>query len=130
MRFDNMQPNVWYDPVEQPGRKKWRAWYSAFTSCSKDKSTVPFCNNQPQKCGTDNQRGGSRGSGFLYAESDDGFEWTKPNLGMAEFPKGSGNKNNNLLENDGMTTGIYLDVRPHPKRVTNASAVFYERRCC
>ena len=130
MRFDNMQPNVWYDPVEQPGRKKWRAWYSAFTSCSKDKSTVPFCNNQPQKCGTDNTRGGSRGSGFLYAESDDGFEWTKPNLGMAEFPKGSGNKNNNLLENDGMTTGIYLDVRPHPKLVADASAVFYERRCC
>ena len=27
--------------------------------------------------------GGSRGTGFLYAESDDGFEWTKPNLGLA-----------------------------------------------
>ena len=67
---------------------------------------------------------------FSEDESDDGFEWTKPNLGMAEFPKGSGNKNNNLLENDGMTTGIYLDVRPHPKLVADASAVFYERRCC
>ena len=68
--------------------------------------------------------GGSRGSGFLYAESDDGFEWTKPNLGMAEFPKGSGNKNNNLLENDCMTTGIYLDVRPQAKIVADACAVF------
>ena len=48
MRFDNMQPNVWYDPVPYPGRKKWRAWYSAFTGCSKPLHTVPFCNNQPQ----------------------------------------------------------------------------------
>lgn len=47
MRFDNMQPNVWYDPVEQPGRKKWRAWYSAFTSCGTPKNETPFCNNQP-----------------------------------------------------------------------------------
>lgn len=109
MRFDNMQPNVWHDPVEQPGRKQWRAWYSAFTSCSKPLHTVPFCNNQPQKCGTDNVRGGARGAGLLYAESDDGLTWTKPNLGMAEFPPKSGDKNNNLLENDGMTTGIYLD---------------------
>jgi hypothetical protein len=62
-----------------------------------------------QKCGTTNKKGGKRGSGFLYAESDDGITWEKPNLGMTEFPPKSGNKNNNLLENDGMTTGIYLD---------------------
>ena len=72
---------VWYDPLEQPGRKKWRAWYSAFTTCSKPKATVPFCNNAPQTCGTTNVKGGSRGSGFLYAESDDGINWVKPSLG-------------------------------------------------
>jgi hypothetical protein len=109
MRFDNMQPNVWYDPIPYPGRKKWRAWYSAFTSCSKPLHTVPFCNNQPQTCGTPNPAGGKRTAGLLYAESDDGFNWTKPDLNMAEFPAKSGNMKNNLLENDGMTTGIYLD---------------------
>ena len=112
MRFDNMQPNVWYDPAEQPGRKKWRAWYSAFTTCSKDKSTVPFCNNAPQQCGTTNQKGGSRGSGFLYAESDDGVTWEKPALGLQKF-KG---QDTNMIDfaatsrgYGGMTTGIYLD---------------------
>ena len=119
MRFDNMQPNVWYDPVEQPGRKKWRAWYSAFTTCSKPKDQVPFCNNAPQKCGTTNAQGGHRGSGFLYAESDDGINWVKPSLGLQEW---KGSTENNLIKLDlgkgdgalgkgdgGMTTGIYLD---------------------
>ena len=41
MRFDNMQPTIWYDPQLQ----KWRAWYSAFTNCSKPKSEIPMCNN-------------------------------------------------------------------------------------
>ena len=115
MRFDNMQPNVWYDPVAYPGRKKWRAWYSAFTSCTKTaKDKTPFCNNQPQTCGTTNPTGGGRTSGLLFAESDDGFNWTKPDLNMAEFPAKSGNMKNNLLENDGMTTGIYLDEDAPP----------------
>jgi len=106
MRFDNMQPNVWYDPH----MKKWRAWYSAFTSCAKPKTEVPFCNNASQQCGSVNDLskndGIDRGSGFLYAESDDGITWTKPNLNLTEW---KGNKQNNLIELDGMTTGIYLD---------------------
>merc|ERR1719389_601791 len=73
MRFDNMQPNVWYDPH----LKKWRVWYSAFTSCSKPKTEVPYCNNAPQQCGSPTKGGkASRGSGLLYAESDDGISWT------------------------------------------------------
>jgi len=112
MRFDNMQPNIWHDPVPQAGRKQWRAWYSAFTTCSKPKAEVPFCNNAPQKCGTTNQIGGARGSGFLYAESDDGISWTKPNLGIQTWKNST---DNNLIElalgkgDGGMTTGVYLD---------------------
>merc|ERR1712032_362181 len=105
MRFDNMQPNVWHDPEFS----KWRAWYSAFTSCSKPKSEVPFCDNAPQQCGSltaTEKNSASRGTGFLYAESEDGISWTKPNLGMTEW---KGSKANNLIELDGMTTGIYLD---------------------
>lgn len=47
-----------------------------------------------------------RGSGFLYAESRDGITWVKPNLGMTDW---KGSKDNNLIETNGMTTGIYLD---------------------
>jgi hypothetical protein len=105
MRFDNMQPNVWHDPKYKGG--KWRAWYSAFTSCSKPKTTIPYCNNAPQTCGSrSNGSKASRGSGLLYAESDDGITWTKPNLGMTEW---KGSKDNNLIELSGMTTQIYLD---------------------
>jgi hypothetical protein len=106
MRFDNMQPNIWFDP-EYNKTGKWRAWYSAFTSCSKPKETVPFCNNAPQKCGSVSGRSkANRGSGFLYAESDDGLNWYKPNLGMTDW---KGSKDNNLIELDGMTTQVYLD---------------------
>lgn len=108
MRFDNMQPNVWYDPQ----MSKWRAWYSAFTSCSKPKTDVPFCNNAPQKCGSASAHvKAGRGTGLLYAESTDGITWTKPNLGMTDW---KGSKANNLIEKDGMTTGIYLDEEAHP----------------
>ena len=30
MRLDNAQPNVWYDGATA----RWRAWYSAFSTCS------------------------------------------------------------------------------------------------
>ena len=106
MRFDNMQPNVWYDPA----LGKWRAWYSAFTDCGgKPKTEVPYCNNAPQTCGSTN--GGSkasRGSGLLFAESDDGIVWTKPDLNMTDW---KGSKANNLIELGGMTTQVYLDER-------------------
>lgn len=100
-----MQPNIWYDPE----MNKWRAWYSAFTSCSKNKQTVPFCNNASQTCGsvTDTSKNSAgRGTGLLYAESDDGIVWTKPNLNRTTW---KGSKANNLIELDGMTTGVYLD---------------------
>ena len=48
MRFDNMQPNVWYDPQ----LKKWRCWYSSFTSCAKPQKSIPFCDNEPATCGS------------------------------------------------------------------------------
>eukprot|EP00035_Acanthoeca_spectabilis_P032284 m.18167 g.18167 ORF g.18167 m.18167 type:complete len:543 (+) comp5277_c0_seq1:92-1720(+) len=103
MRFDNMQPNVWYDPE----LSKWRVWYSAFTSCSKPKETVPYCNNAPQTCGTPTEAShADRGTGFLYAESVDGLVWTKPNLNLTEW---NGSKDNNIIDIGGMTTGVYLD---------------------
>ena len=108
MRFDNMQPNIWYDPL----LKKWRAWYSAFTNCSKPKESVPYCNNAPQTCGSASASvKASRGTGFLYAESDDGISWVKPHLGLVDW---KGSKDNNLIELDGMTTQVYLDEQAPP----------------
>ena len=99
MRFDNMQPTVLYDPK----LAKWRAWYSSFTNCSKPKTKVPMCNNAPQQCGsvspTTSYSSAGRGEGFLYAESDDGLSWIKPNLGLTAW---KGSKQNNLIELDGM----------------------------
>jgi len=112
MRFDNMQPNVWYDPLYKGVdgvAGKWRAWYSAFTSCAQEKTSVPYCNNAPQTCGSQTdlaKNGAGRGAGFLYAESPDGIKWTKPSLNITDW---KGSKANNLLENSGMTTGVFLD---------------------
>jgi hypothetical protein len=43
--------------------------------------------------------------GSAYAESDDGFKWVKPNLGIHEF---QGSRNNNLID---LCESCYLD--PH-----------------
>eukprot|EP00966_Prymnesium_polylepis_P115942 2679989-Prymnesium_polylepis.1 len=106
MRFDNMQPNVWYDPK----MSRWRAWYSSFTNCSKAKDKIPMCNNVPQQCGSatpsTSYSEAGRGEALLYAESDDGITWRKPDLGLIDW---KGSKANNLIELDGMTTQVYLD---------------------
>jgi hypothetical protein len=46
-----------------------------------------------------------RGRGyFCYFESDDGFNWNRPNCGIIEY---EGNSNNNLLDTDGGT--VFID---------------------
>lgn len=59
-----------------------------------------------------------------YAESDDGIHWTKPNLGLVEYPKGSGDKNNNIViglyhepwmkdtKPDAVHPAVFLDTNP------------------
>ena len=101
MRIDNGQPSVWFFDG------KWRAWYSAFTSCSKPRESVPYCNNAPQTCGTASpHKKAERGTALLYAESDDCVVWRKPDLGLTSW---NGSTANNLVELGGMTTGVYLD---------------------
>jgi hypothetical protein len=80
--------------------------YSAFTDCGgKNPSTVPYCSNASQQCGTVSESvGASRGTAFLYAESGDGVSgWVKPNLGLAEW---KGSTANNIVNIGGMTTGV------------------------
>jgi hypothetical protein len=68
---------------------RYRLWYSA----APDWETVQAMNIAP---------GGSGGypDFTCYAESDDGFEWTRPNLRMYEF---GGSKENNIICEAGIT---------------------------
>jgi len=60
-----------------------------------------------------------------YAESDDGIHWTRPSLGLVEFPEGSGDTNNNIVigrakkdwmgqaELDGAHSAVFKDANPN-----------------
>jgi hypothetical protein len=138
MRFDNMQPNVWHDPAVG----KWRAWYNTFSSCELHNGTLfragpnhdpgapidcqALSSGCPGKKGdpaypksSDPHIHHTRGGVFCYAESDEATPskpFTKPNLGLVEWPVGSGSKANNIIfdfGNDssmgGLGAGITLD---------------------
>ena len=128
MRFDNMQPNVYYDA----DAKKWRAWYSTMSKCGgnvtgpgTNPALPPDCQALPSNCSADynptwHWRSIPRAGVFAYAESADGVAWTKPNLGKTEWPEGSGDTNNNILfafgmgSTGGCGTGITLDTTSAP----------------
>src|SRR5690606_10979930 len=67
--------------------EKYRMYYKAWQhTASKDGSTV-----HPSYC--------------AYAESTDGINWHKPNLGVVEF---NGTKNNNIVLTSGKISGFNL----------------------
>ncbi|MBI5775595.1 MAG: hypothetical protein HZA89_17895 [Verrucomicrobia bacterium] len=72
-----------YGSVIREGRK-FRMWYVAFDDDTKNKVA-------------------SARWRAAYAESTDGLNWTKPNLGLVEF---AGNKRNNLLQMGGGPWGF------------------------
>jgi hypothetical protein len=124
MRFDNMQPNVFFDGHAS----KWRAWYSTMSQCGgnitgpgRDPSLPPDCQALPSNCSADADpswrwRCIKRAGAFAYAESTDGLVWEKPHLAHTEWPAGSGDTANNILftfgfgSTGGCGTGIFLDT--------------------
>jgi hypothetical protein len=124
MRFDNMQPNVFYDTE----LSKWRAWYSTMSECGgnitgpgMDPALPPDCQALPSNCSaaadpTWHWRDIQRAGVFAYAESKDGLAWERPNLNLTEWPEGSGDMANNIVSTFGMGstggcgTGILLDT--------------------
>ena len=62
---------------------KFRMWY--------------YGSNGPEDPGNGYGNGGRKSRGLLYATSDDGIHWQKPDLGLVEF---AGNKHNNLVAFD------------------------------
>ena len=130
MRFDNMQPNVFFDRQTS----KWRAWYSTMSECGgnitgpgRDPTLPPDCQALPSNCSADSDaawhwRCIKRAGAFAYAESADvdALAWTKPHLGKTEWPAGSGDTANNILftfgfgSTGGCGTGILLDTASGP----------------
>lgn len=74
-----------------------------------------------------------------YAESDDGIHWKKPNLGLVEYPKGSGNKNNNIViglfrepwmkdaKPDPVHPAVFLDTNPDCAKDARYKAILRSR---
>lgn len=89
-RYDNPYAKVIYDEREQI----FRLWVSVFIESNAEEATPR------EKRGLIDWRAFYQGGGFhrvsamCYAESKDGINWNKPNLGQVEF---QGNKNNNMV---------------------------------
>ena len=88
IRFDNSYPNVFYDKQQ----KKYRCYYSTFTKDDNNgkEPYIPTNNRIVSLC---------------YAESIDGVNWIKPNLGLVEF---NSNKENNIIANFFMELLFFL----------------------
>ncbi|MBS4208676.1 hypothetical protein [Bacillus sp. FJAT-50079] len=97
VRYDNSYPNVIYDPKY----KIYRCYYTLFTYDESAENT-----SLKERASTDYIPTGSRITSLCYAESKDGIEWTKPNLGLVDF---EGNKENNILFRYAHGTGVFLD---------------------
>lgn len=83
-RYDNFYGNVWYDEDE----KMYKCWYSPFIV---DDSAVGMTLEERQKpyhCPD------GREMAILYAASEDGIHWIKPELGLVEY---EGGKANNIV---------------------------------
>ena len=74
-----------------------------------------------------------------YAESTNGITWTKPNLGLVEYPKGSGDKNNNIViglfretwmkdaKPDPVHPAVFLDTNPNCPKDARYKAILRSR---
>ena len=97
VRYDNSYPTVLYDP----DLKKYRCYYSTFTT---DRGSSRFSLEERKE--VDYQPSTDRIVSLCYAESEDGVNWTKPNLGITNW---KGSKENNIIGHYLHGTSILLD---------------------
>ena len=100
-RYDNMYPNVIYDEEEN----LYKCWYCPFIVDQRTTETVPEKRN-PSLTPYMSARPAGREEAMLYATSADGFNWTKPNLGIVNF---NGNSNNNIVSRGLSGAGVIKD---------------------
>jgi hypothetical protein len=80
---------------------KYRLWYESYLPLEHEDENARIC----------------------YAESDDGFTWTKPNVGIYEY---QGSKANNLVYSHGHGATIFIDPAAKPNeryKMTHLDAV-------
>lgn len=97
VRFDNSYPNVFFDPL----KRIYRCYYSTFT---KDEESSLY--NLEERKNRQYKPREKRIVSLCYAESKDGLNWIKPNLGLVEF---NGNKENNIIGHYLHGTSVMFD---------------------
>ena len=107
-RLDNVYPSVIYDQEEG----LFKCWYKSFLR-DRDSNNTPLA-ERPRI----SYKGGGREEGVLYAESTDGIDWRKPELGLIEF---AGSRQNNIVMSRAVhgihAGGVLKDPRdPDPAR--------------
>ncbi|NIA14775.1 MAG: hypothetical protein GWP08_11925 [Nitrospiraceae bacterium] len=102
VRFDNLYANVYYDE----GAQIYRAWYSPFIM---DEATS---NTSSEERKNKPYKPGKREMGICYAESKDGINWQKPELGILDF---AGSTAHNIVMRHVHGAGVWCDVHdPDP----------------
>jgi len=97
-RVDNMYPNAVYDPADG----LYKLWYTAFIRDELSERTPPELRPFKSYRGVAN-----REMGVLYACSEDGLRWRKPELELVEF---MGSKRNNLVMRGVHGAGVFIDT--------------------
>lgn len=99
-RYDNGYPNVFFDPVQ----KLYRCYYTSIVFDEASSETTL----EKRAAGAVYKARGSRIAALLYAESEDGFVFKKPALGVTEF---MGSKENNIIRLYAHGSCVFYD--PH-----------------
>ena len=101
--IENGYPNVFFDPRVN----KYRCYYTSYLY---DDEEVAAHQKYKQQV----QENGKRITGILYAESENGYVWYKPNLGIVRY---HGSYENNIIAVNTHGAGILLDeADPDPSR--------------
>lgn len=104
-RIDNGYPNALYDRA----LKKYRLWYD----CCVKVADASICRRSDL-------------TGTLYAESDDGVRWRKPDLGLVAWPPGGGSASsraNNVVLLGTHGLGVFEDTNPATPKSRRFKAV-------
>jgi CubicO group peptidase (beta-lactamase class C family) len=102
-RYDNMYPNVIYDEED----KLYKCWYCPFIIDQRTTET-PEGKRNPESVDYMNARPAGREEAILYATSEDGIKWEKPDLGLFEF---QGSTKNNIVCRGAGGSGVIKDHR-------------------
>lgn len=105
VRFDNMYPNVIFDPADG----LFKCWYNPFIVDECTRRTPP-----EQRKGREYDQTLPREMAVCYAVSRDGLTWEKPELGLVDF---EGSTRNNIVVRPTHGAGVRNDpADPDPNR--------------